>query len=86
MPEYCLNKECRECSFSMNQGGRLVCNWQNRLGIKKGDVSSFIGGESDEEKLKREAETKLEEAKGLERTLKKIEEIKEKRKQIAGEA
>ena len=77
MPESCIYKPCRECSFSVVKDGKLLCNYQNRLGLAKSDVTAYIGGESDEEVLKRKAEAKLKEYEEVKALLERVKKVSE---------
>lgn len=40
----CLDKKCSECSMHGEQGGKIVCNKNNRLGLKS-ELSNMLFGE-----------------------------------------
>lgn len=44
----CVGKKCTECADHMIKLGKVVCNKNNRLGLRGSKVSDFLGG--DEEK------------------------------------
>ena len=41
MPELCLETKCRECNYHIARGGRLLCNYGNRLGPSK-EVDAYF--------------------------------------------
>jgi len=79
MPEGCIATECRECKYHVIVGGRLDCNWQNRLGLKGATVEQYTEPES-EEVIKRKIEQKKKE---LEELKKSMEELKKVGEQIS---
>jgi len=34
----CLEIKCRDCEYSVVKGGRLMCNYRNRLGLGKSEL------------------------------------------------
>jgi len=79
VPEGCLTKPCRECEWHIVRGGRLDCNYLNRLGIKQPSMSSFMDKETDEEKLKKKIE---EEERRLAEARKALEELKKLKEEV----
>ena len=75
MPEGCLTKECRNCDWHVVVGGRLDCNYRNRLGLKGAGVEAFTA-ESEEELLLRKYEAKKKELEEIEEATRELEEAR----------
>ncbi len=77
MPKGCLTKLCIECDWHVTPGGKLDCNYQNRLGLGKPTIQTF-GGESEEEVAKRALKVAEEKAEKAKKALAELEKLKEK--------
>ena len=42
MSENCFGKKCIECEDHALQSGKVVCNLNNRLGLRKVKVDDFL--------------------------------------------
>ena len=38
----CLDKKCMDCEFAVMKGDRLECNYGNRLGLGKPELSDYM--------------------------------------------
>ena len=77
MPEHCVMIPCLECQWHVIVGGRVRCNYMNRLGLSKPTMESFTDKTTDIEKaeaLVKDAEKRAEEAKAQFKELKKLQE------------
>ena len=48
MSSMCLVEECIDCRWHVMKGLKLDCNYQNRLGLGKSELETYLGTETDE--------------------------------------
>jgi len=47
----CLVKLCRDCDWYVMRGGKLDCNYNDRLGLGKPDITKMLATGEEEEKV-----------------------------------
>jgi len=47
----CLDKNCLDCRWHVIRGGKLDCNFKNRLGLGKAELDQYLGVEEEEEEV-----------------------------------
>lgn len=72
MPKECLVLNCRECEWHIVREGRLLCNYGNRLGLKKPTMVEFTSTMKKDVIDEKKKEQILEEAKKLKEALEKL--------------
>ena len=84
MPEDCLTKRCFECDSHAIVGGKLDCNYMNRLGLAQPTVKNFLSDlpqEKTAEDLDKEMR-QMEEQQQL--VTERIAELKKKKEETGG--
>lgn len=51
MPEHCLSMRCIDCESHAIVGGKLDCNYMNRLGLSQPTVKTFLDDAESPEKI-----------------------------------
>jgi len=55
MPEHCLSTRCIDCESHAIVGGKLDCNYMNRLGLSQPTVKTFLDTAAADDPVKLEA-------------------------------
>ena len=77
MPEWCLTMKCIECDSHAIVGGKLDCNYLNRLGLSQPTVKTFLPDVTDPEKLDAQIKSAEEEIKKMEEETERLKKLKE---------
>lgn len=82
MPDWCNSMRCINCESHAVVGGKLDCNYMNRLGLSQPTVKTFLETALSPEKL----EAQIKDAEDKQRKAKEeIERLAELKKQLGGE-
>ncbi len=65
----CLMIPCSECPWHVTKDGKLDCNKNNRLGLAKPVLGSFMSKETNKDVLKARLEVKKKELEEMEKAL-----------------
>ena len=77
MPEWCLTMKCIECDSHAIVGGKLDCNYLNRLGLSQPTVKTFLPDVTDPEKLDAQIKSAEDEIKKMEEETERLKKLKE---------
>ena len=77
MPEWCLTMRCNLCDSHAIVGGKLDCNYLNRLGLSQPTVKTFLSDVTDPEKLDAQIKSAEEEIKKMEEETERLKKLKE---------
>ena len=85
MPEGCLDKRCLDCESHAIVGGKIDCNYMNRLGLAQPTVKSFLKDETPS-KTTEDLEAELRQMEEQQKLIdQKKAELEEQKKKIGGE-
>jgi len=76
LPEWCLSMRCEQCESHAIVGGKLDCNYLNRLGLSQPTVKTFLETAVSPEKLEAQIKDAEERSRKAQEELKKLEELK----------
>ena len=54
MSVMCLQDDCRKCRWSVDRGGKLDCNFNDRLGLGKPEITRHLEEGVEMEKVEEE--------------------------------
>jgi len=77
MPDWCLTMLCIDCDSHAIVGGKLDCNYLNRLGLSQPTVKTFLPDVTDPEKLDAQIKSAEEEIKKMEEETERLKKLKE---------
>ena len=77
MPEWCLTMKCIDCDSHAIVGGKLDCNYLNRLGLSQPTVKTFLPDVTDPEKLDAQIKSAEDEIKKMEEETERLKKLKE---------
>lgn len=77
MPDWCLSMRCIDCESHAIVGGKLDCNYMNRLGLSQPTVKTFIEDTESPEKLEARIRDAKERQMRLQEEMKELEKLKE---------
>lgn len=80
MPDWCTTTLCIDCESHAIVGGKLDCNYMNRLGLSQPTVKTFLESQPTEEKIDAQMQDLEEQIKKMEEDKKRLEELKQKQK------
>jgi len=78
VPDWCLSMLCIDCESHAVVGGKLDCNYMNRLGLSQPTVKTFLESAPTEETIDSQVTDLEKQLKAMEEKKKELEELKEK--------
>lgn len=84
MPDFCLKIRCFECESHAIVGGKLDCNYMNRLGLAQPAVRNFLQ-DLPQEKTTEELDAELRQMEEQQKLVaEKMEELRKKKEEVGG--
>jgi len=77
LPEWCLNMRCIDCESHAIVGGKLECNYMNRLGLSQPTVKTFIDDADSPEKIEAHIKAEEERARKAKEEIERLQKLKE---------
>jgi len=75
LPEHCVTTRCIDCESHAIIGGKLDCNYMNRLGLSQPTVESFLEPEKTPEQIDAEIEATIQEQKRVQERMERLREL-----------
>lgn len=76
MPEWCVSMRCIDCQSHAVVGGKIDCNYLNRLGLSQPTVKTFLDDSDSPEKVKAKLEDTKKRAEDLRLEIERLEKLK----------